>query len=218
MARGRTAPGGRTREPDATPRRNVLAGRDAASTPGPTIISPSPSPWRSCCARLRALGARRPPNVAGDAQLRGSSSWTAARASPSAAVRLTARECPLLGSFMRFPMQPRARTAAASSSTSETTTSTPSPTRWMSWSGGWPAPRWIRTASSRLFIHPARHGLRARPPRPSAVRLSRLRLRLSAWFALAFVAGLTALSLTLYAYLRHQSSLPASPKAYGPAQ
>ena len=37
--------------------------------------------------------------------------------------------------------------------------------------------------------------------------LSRLRLRLSAWFALAFVAGLTALSLTLYAYLRHQSSL-----------
>jgi ribonuclease E len=39
------------------------------------------------------------------------------------------------------------------------------------------------------------------------VPLSRLRLRLSAWFALAFVAGLTALSLTLYAYLRHQSSL-----------
>ena len=37
--------------------------------------------------------------------------------------------------------------------------------------------------------------------------LSRLRLRLSAWFALAFVAGLTALSLTLYAYLRHLSSL-----------
>ena len=40
--------------------------------------------------------------------------------------------------------------------------------------------------------------------------LSRLRLRLSAWFALAFVAGLTALSLTLYAYLRHQSSLRLS--------
>jgi signal transduction histidine kinase len=39
------------------------------------------------------------------------------------------------------------------------------------------------------------------------VPLSRLRLRLSAWFALAFVAGLTALSLALYAYLRHQSSL-----------
>jgi signal transduction histidine kinase len=39
------------------------------------------------------------------------------------------------------------------------------------------------------------------------VPLSRLRLRLSAWFALAFVAGLTMLSLTLYAYLRQQSSL-----------
>jgi two-component system, OmpR family, heavy metal sensor histidine kinase CusS len=39
------------------------------------------------------------------------------------------------------------------------------------------------------------------------VPLSRLRLRLSAWFALAFLAGLTALSVTLFAYLRHQSSL-----------
>ena len=44
-------------------------------------------------------------------------------------------------------------------------------------------------------------------PAVRSVPLSRLRLRLSAWFALAFVAGLTALSLTLYAYLRHQSSL-----------
>src|SRR5258706_10932172 len=35
--------------------------------------------------------------------------------------------------------------------------------------------------------------------------LSRLRLRLAAWFALAFVVGLTVLNLTLYAYLRHQS-------------
>lgn len=36
--------------------------------------------------------------------------------------------------------------------------------------------------------------------------LSRLRLHLAAWFALAFVAGLTVLNLALYAYLHHQSS------------
>jgi signal transduction histidine kinase len=35
--------------------------------------------------------------------------------------------------------------------------------------------------------------------------LSRLRLRLAGWFALAFVAGLLVLSLTMFLYLRHQS-------------
>lgn len=35
--------------------------------------------------------------------------------------------------------------------------------------------------------------------------LSRLRLRLAAWFALAFIAGLLMLSLGLFAYTRHQS-------------
>lgn len=35
--------------------------------------------------------------------------------------------------------------------------------------------------------------------------LSRLRMRLAAWFALAFVAALSLLNLVLYAYLRHQS-------------
>jgi signal transduction histidine kinase len=39
------------------------------------------------------------------------------------------------------------------------------------------------------------------------VPLSRLRLRLSAWFALAFVVGLSALCTALYAHLRYQSSL-----------
>lgn len=35
--------------------------------------------------------------------------------------------------------------------------------------------------------------------------LSRLRLRLAAWFALAFFAGLLVLSVTMFLYLRHQS-------------
>ena len=35
--------------------------------------------------------------------------------------------------------------------------------------------------------------------------LSRLRLRLAWWFALAFTAGLLFLSLALFVYMRHQS-------------
>ena len=35
--------------------------------------------------------------------------------------------------------------------------------------------------------------------------LSRIRLRLAGWFALAFVVGLLALSLTLFLYMRRQN-------------
>src|SRR3954469_25453790 len=75
--------------------------------------------------------------------------------------------------------------------------------RWMSWSDGCGAsstPTAIPLSSTRCeaWVTCSRSSLPAMP-------LSRIRLRLAGWFALAFVLGLLGLSLTLFLYMRKQN-------------
>src|SRR5882724_9718508 len=84
-----------------------------------------------------------------------------------------------------------------------TTTSIRSPTRWMCWSGGCGA-RSSSRASGRCST-PCEVWDTCCPSGRPRMPLSRLRLRLAGSFALTFLAGLTALNVALFFYIRHQS-------------